>query len=260
MKKTKTSIISVLLLSSLIITSCVNNDNDIDNSNLTNKENVSGDSMSKTTQDYSGEELYASVFFAYGDFARNLSIYQDDIQKYDNGGMVNEQVFNERFSDFVSAVKLKDPSYFEKFKTEIESKDHLRIQNALKDGFPLIYDNLGIMYPELADAVSGVENDPALQEIINKEGDLTEAEMSLLTSKAQAMMEQLSPCSPLVCVGYFALAVHNTVGFTMNVGIYLNYKWWGPKLDQYKKGKSVAIADGDSLMIDVFVNDIAMAP
>ncbi|MEF9479284.1 hypothetical protein ACR1PO_03875 [Chryseobacterium sp. RRHN12] len=261
MRKTKTAILTALLLTSLVITSCVNSngDNEIEN-NSTNKKSLNVGTMSKTIQDYTGEELYASIFFAYGDFAKNLSIYNDDVQKYENGGMVKEELFKERFSKFVSVVKSENPNYFENFKTEIESKDHLRIQNALKDGFPLIYDNLGIMYPELADAVSGVENDPELQDIINKDGDLNEEEMSVLTSKAQAMMEQLSPCSPLVCVGYFAFAIHNTIGLTMNVGIYMNFKWWGPKLEQYNKGKSVAVSGSDPLIIDVFVNDIATAP
>lgn len=245
----------LVLVGSFIFTGCSQQDDNNVSTPITAE--IKSDNQTSNLQRrgnlYSGEELFKSIFFGQGEFAKNISLYNDVFKRYDEGQITNQDIFISRYANFVKTVTKNNPDFFKNFQTNIYSGNPFTVQNALKTGSVEIYNNVSIIAPELANVIASLDSNPEVQTILNKEGDLTPAEQDFLNSQAQEYIEQLIPCGPLVCVAYFALAVHNTIGATVNIGIYLNVKFWGPKLDN-------AITTGeDTLKNEILINDIVTA-
>lgn len=274
MKKFRTKIrtVSVLLSLNLFLASCSNSVNDaLDNlgDNPNKIENTTQGVTSITAQEYSGEELFKSVFFAYGDFAKHISMHHDIIAKISAAPADQHDAFLARFDHFAKAVKENNPIYFEKFKTDILSGDNATIQNAIKYGSISIYENVGILMPELQPVITKLEEDQEIDDMVAAGGEITQDELDILNEKYQRFLSdnyQMEPaaCSwAVACVLYAALAVHNTVALTANlavagaIAVYLGVKWWGPKLDSPKRGKS--LMNQDILKFEMFVQEIADA-
>lgn len=248
--------IALVLLSSFIFVNCSQQD---DNINTSNKDNNS--ILQRSGQIYTGEELFKSIFFGQGEFAKNISMYEDITNQYEQGGMVKESLFLERFDTFVQKVTNTNPTFFNDFQTNINSGNPLVIQESLKTGYSKIYDHMDTLFPELLQVIDSFDGNSEVQAILSKEeSQITVEEQQFLTSKAQEYMALVSPCGPLFCVAYFALAVHNTAALTANIYVYLGYKLWGPKLDSYKGGKNVSFErTADNLKFEVLINDIVTA-
>lgn len=259
--------ISIVLCANLMFSSCVNRSEEILNekSDASVEKTLVNNLSARNAQEFTGEELFSAIFFAYGDFARKISLYDEVIANYDSGKMIDENLFISRYAQFVSDVKASNPNYFNDFKRDINTKDHFVIQNAIKNGSIEIYNHLDAIFPELNTVLSRLDEDPQVQAIYNKEGDITSEEKQLIASKTQEIMAELIPCGPTVCVAYFAFAVHNTAAITANLAaiaaaaIYLGVKLWGPKLESYKQGKVLSVSDSDYLKFEVLINEIATA-
>lgn len=256
MKKQSLKSFFYLLTSSLVFTACSSDMNLDEGVNKSEQKNIN--SINSVQEIYSGKELFKSIFFAYGDFAKKIPMYKESIELMNRSSKEQLDLFDNRFDLFAEQIERQKPSFFDDFKRDIESKDHLVIEKALKYGSLMIYNNVDVLFPELSVVLTKLDDDPEVSRIINKEGDLTEEDIQFVSDKADEMMQVLSPCGPTVCVAYFALAIHNTVGLTMNVGVYLAIKWWGPKLDSPKKSKIIDNPHSN-LQFEMFVNEIAMA-
>lgn len=280
MKKIRTNFrtISVLLSLNLFLASCSNGidsalDN-LDDANNKKTENTSNNIMSRNVQKYSGEELFQSIFFAYGDFSKNISMHRDIISKIELAPAEQKQAFIKRFNNFVNNVKTKNPSYFENFKSDILSGDNTTIQTAIGYGSISIYENIAVIMPEIQPVLDKLEQDKQLESIVAS-GEISQQDFDSLNEKYQQFLSenyQMQPegCSwAVACVIYAALAVHNTVALTTNIAaagaiaVYLGVKWWGPKLTSPKQQGGGPIPkmkyDEDLLKFEIFIQEIADA-
>lgn len=282
MKKIRTNFrtVSTLLSLNLFLASCSSGiDNALDNlGDATNKktENTSSNIMSRDVQKYSGEELFQSIFFAYGDFSKNISMHQDIIAKIEVAPTEQKQAFIKRFNNFANNIKTKNPSYFENFKRDILSGDNTTIQNAIGTGSISIYENIGVIMPEIQPVLDKLEQDEQLESIVAS-GEISQQDFDSLNEKYQKFLSenyQMQPegCSwAVACVIYAALAIHNTVALTANIAaagaiaVYLGVKWWGPKLTSPKQSGAgpgpipKVKYDEDLLKFEIFIQEIADA-
>ncbi|MEJ5049614.1 hypothetical protein WH221_07225 [Chryseobacterium culicis] len=275
MKRFRTNLrtVSVLLTLNVFLASCSNSiDDALGNSpeNSKTEKNLNGVS-SKMAQEYSGEELFEGIFFAYGDFAKNIESHKEIVEKVNAAPADQKDLFNKRFSNFVKSVKTKDADYFENFKKEILSGDNSNIQNAIKNGSIHIYENVAIILPEFQPIMDKLEQDEELQNMVAEGGEISPEDLKNLNVKYQKFLAQnydveAIPCSwAVACFYYAALAIHNTVAVTANlavagaVAIYLGVTWWGPKLTSPRKGKSISVMNEDYLKFELFVQEIADA-
>ncbi|WP_454045219.1 hypothetical protein [Chryseobacterium sp. Marseille-Q8038] len=275
MKRFRTNLrtVSVLLTLNVFLASCSNSiDDALGNSpeNSKTEKNLNGIS-SKMAQEYSGEELFEGIFFAYGDFAKNIESHKEIVEKVNAAPADQKDLFNKRFSNFVKSVKTKDADYFENFKKEILSGDNSNIQNAIKNGSIHIYENVAIILPEFQPIMDKLEQDEELQNMVAEGGEISQEDLKNLNVKYQKFLAQnydveAIPCSwAVACFYYAALAIHNTVAVTANlavagaVAIYLGVTWWGPKLTSPRKGKSISVMNEDYLKFELFVQEIADA-
>ncbi|MCD9618827.1 hypothetical protein [Chryseobacterium gleum] len=275
MKRFRTNLrtISVLLTLNLFLASCSNSiDDALGNSTENSKiEKGSNGLSSKMAQEYSGEELFEGIFFAYGDFAKNIPSHKEIVEKINAAPADQKELFNERFSNFVKSVKTKDADYFDNFKKDILSADNSNIQNAIKNGSIHIYENVAVILPEFQPIMDKLEQDEELQNMVAEGGEISQEDLNNLNVKYQKFLAEnydveMTPCSwAVACFYYAALAVHNTVAVTANlaiagaVAIYLGVTWWGPKLTSPKKGKSLSVMNEDYLKFELFVQEISDA-
>lgn len=187
-----------------------------------------------------------------------------------------KKLFESRFKKFVSKIKSKDSNYFENFRLEILSGDNIRIQDAIKVGSISIYENLDVILPEFQSLMKKIESDKLIQDMANKDGEITQKDLELLDEKYEKFLmednlnEELATCSwAVACVYYAALAVHNTVAVTANlaiagaVAVYLAVKLWGPKsIEHIDNIASYHIVDSnnkDYLKFQLFIQEISNA-
>ncbi|WP_123867191.1 hypothetical protein [Flavobacterium oreochromis] len=251
---------STVLSVCLLMSSCSNVERVFDDNTTTNEL-----SSSTLMKNYSGEELFSSIFFAYGGFANNLSLYKDNSGKLDQSSydFKNVKLFKERFNSFVTEVKKSDPSYFNKFKQQILSHDFVTVQNAIKYGSIKLYENITIIMPEAKSLISSIEKDLEGSDILNEKGEIDPKKIEQKKNNfiETAKIESVNSEACLAEVLYFAVAVHNTAAITANlaivgaVAVYLGVKFWGPKI------KSAAFEESEfsNLQADILVKDIVEA-
>jgi hypothetical protein len=213
---------------------------------------------------YTGKDLYKSVFFAYGDFASKIDTYNGNVSSLENLSTTQKTEFEQSVSNLMKSIELSNPNFFNDFKKAISSKNHLKIENAIKDGGEQLYNHLEVLYPNFDKVIDKVKEDYESGKIItdgkidkrklefNSDEYLSLLNENMITSKSNKAMA----CSwVLVCVAYFVLAVHNQVALTFNVAaaatvavaVAIKVKIKVDKIDDSE----------DELAFEILVNDIA---
>ncbi len=242
--------IALFLIIGILFVNCTQQDDQ----NLAPNNNDLSATLQQSETVYSGEELFKAIFFAQGEFAKNISMHEETIKQSEQGNTMNEGLFLERYENFVKAVIEKNPNFFTNFQKDMYSGNPFVVENALKAGGEQIAENLDVIMPEIRNVIQNLEKNPEVQKILAKKGTLTPAEKELLNESAQAIINEKAVCGPWFCgfAIHFALLVQNTVGLSAN--IYLYFALWGPKLDSYKH-QSHSESESD-LRNEILISDI----
>lgn len=248
-KITQNPFFITLLVFSFLFTSCNYSDDSLFTSNDYNK--------------FSGKELYKSIFFANGEFAKKIDSYKSNVTAFNNMTVEQKNEFNKNFSLLVDKIEENNPSFFENFKSNLLSKDHQKVQNAIIEGGKKMYESLEIIYPNIDNLYQKFETDYLSGDILNEEGEI---DIEKIEDKKDEYAEILNhnmissdsevaaaPCSwAVVCVAYFVLAVHNTAAVTALVVAVAAVK--------IKVGVEVGLAgkssDSDLLEFEMLVDEI----
>jgi len=240
--------IALLLILGIVFANCTQQDDQ----NLSPNNNDLSATLQQSETVYSGEELFKAIFFAQGEFAKNISMYEEAIKQSEEGNKMNEKLFLERYENFVKEVTEKNPNFFTNFQKDMYSGNPFDVDNALKAGEEQIAENLDVIMPEIRTVIQNLEKNPEVLKIVAKKGTLTPAEKELINESAQAIINEKVACGPWFCayVWHFAIAFQNTVGLSANIYLYFNL--WGPKLDNYKNSSD----NGADLKNEILINDI----
>jgi hypothetical protein len=98
--------------------------------------------VKKETQkeiDFSGEELFAAIYFGYGTFSKNVLKFNSPTIKKDLQLKINQ---------LTERVRTTDSLFFLKFKRNITSANHLLIQQEIQNGNDVLKKNKFIFYPK----------------------------------------------------------------------------------------------------------------
>ncbi|MEZ0184128.1 hypothetical protein AB9T89_17920 [Flavobacterium oncorhynchi] len=108
--------------------------------------NCSEDDSSKqketTLHNFTGKELFKGILFAKGDVAEILTPIKQSYSYYEINH-VDEDQKNESdniINDLINSIENKNPNYYDSFKKNITSKNHLKIRETLINSSQLIYD------------------------------------------------------------------------------------------------------------------------
>lgn len=260
--------LATLLSLTVLFASC---SSDLDTSSRNSTSNALNSAVNGTAlraaQSYSGEELFKSLYFAYGDFAKNIPSYREMVQIIEEAPADQHEIFNERYARFAAAVMESDPEFFGKFKEGVLSGNQALIRDTFVSGADVIYKHIEIISPELVPLMNEFENDEELVALSERGTDITQEDIDYINTKYQRFLSEnyqleVMACSwAIVCVAYFALGVHNTVGATVNIAavaaVYFKVALWGPKLDSHKKGKVISQSvEKNTLQFEMFIQEI----
>jgi len=210
-----------------------------------------------------GSDLFKSVMFGTGDFAKKVSSLKASNARYEQLSYKDKTEIDARITLLIQAIEKNDPEFFTVFKKRLTSKDHAEVKEAIKMASLGIADNIEIILPGFteklkprieADMKNGsMLTDNAIDQKKLKD-KIDEYKNIIQTNNGQGEAE-VAPCSwAVACVAYFAVAVHNTLAVTANVGVALAvWKYVGiwsaaPTTDEQSQ-----------LQLEIMVNDIVTA-
>lgn len=250
-KKIFSVVLAVAFISGSLI-SCQNDENSsVDNSNSKNQ--------------LTGEQLFKSVMFGTGEFAKTVPTLAEVNNKYASITPEQKIQIESRIDELVSSIKTENSSFFNDFKMQIVSGNHNEIKNALESASIEIADRLEILVPGFNKIKSTIEQDIAQGNFITDKKidskrieEKSEEYTNLLKENFVSTPEEsLAPCSwAVVCVAYFAVAVHNTAAVTANIAVALNvWKW----LAITSSDSVESNLNKNSLQVEILINELAQA-
>lgn len=179
-------------------------------------------------KNYSGENLFRSVFFAEGDFAKKIGMLKEMSELLESTEAKERLEFNTKVDALFVKIRQENPHFFENFKDKITSGNHFLIQDALNSGSLEIRKNLNIFDPNLEAYVAYIEQDIKSKNIKTEqdiENYLIESQPEMIHKKSMEknLISENSSNEPIVsyslvwAVGvavYFVAAFHNSVAVT----------------------------------------------
>lgn len=214
-----------------------------------------------SVNDYTGEELFKAVIFANGEFASAIPTYADLVNEQRKFSIDDQQELDKKMEEMIISIQKEDPNFFDNFKTKIVSHDHLQIDEAFKIASIEISERMEILIPGFSKVEPLIQQDVA-DGNFETAGNLDPTKIQDKSDEYAKLLQDnnvvsAAPCSwAVACVAYFALAVHNTVGATVNIAAAINvyvwkaYKFWGAA-DPYSMQTH--------LQYETLVNEIASA-
>jgi hypothetical protein len=228
----------------------------------------------ESVPDFSGEEIFAGVFFSSGEFAKKIPSYRDNVNALETMNPEQKAAYDKSLAELLNAIKTKNPEFFTYFKTSVMSKDHQVIEKAIINGGKEIYANIKILYPNFEQLFERIESDYKSGEIVT-DGKVDKKKIetkkdeyfglvkeNMISSKSGK--QELVPCTfALVCVAYFVLAVHNQVALTFNVAAALTVAVAVAATvtvavtEEEAARTGVANGDSDLLALEILVDELA---
>ena len=239
---------------------------------------------------YSGDKIFLSIFFGYGELAGELNLLHDKFSIIENLNKEEIIELEKLLLNMTSQISNRNPGFFKLFKQEIISNDHSRISLILDEAERMFLENLDALQPGLKEKVFQIE-----QDIIKKRLSFENAEdinnyISSINSDLESELlaenmitpktvsEGLGAASIFAAVAaavYFVLAAHNAVA--VSVLVYAAGAFWGPDLDTTSGGGgeddiedffeevpeegadyyTKGFVDGDILRTEMLINEIA---
>jgi len=209
-----------------------------------------------------GSDLFKSVMFGTGDFAKQIPSLKASNERYEQLSYQDKRETDARINQLIQVIEKNDPEFFNLFKKRLISKDHAEVKEAIRMASLGIADNIEIILPGFTEKLkprieADVQNGSMLTDNAvdqNKlKSKIDEYKNIIQTNSGQDGAE--APCTlGIACVVYFAVAAHNTLAVTANVAVALSvWKYAGfwsaaPTTDEQSQ-----------LQLEIMVNDIITA-
>lgn len=210
--------------------------------------------------EHSGEELFTAVFFAYGDVALQLSTQRKTNEKLQSLPDDAREDYTQRINLYVKYISESDPDFFKKFKSDMDSKNHNRIRNALDDGAQMVVQHFDKVFPELQPLVEKVKEDVQNEsfttngelDILKVEKKRVEYERLLENNMLSTNGRKMACTIGLACAVYLVLAVHEYVAITLAAAVAI-MTWVYIAFGEFP----IVIARGtDPLQIEMMVDEM----
>jgi hypothetical protein len=232
--------------------------------------NTYNDSLIPQRAEFSGEELFKSIYFGEGEFAKN-------IVQLEKIAVINEQIsdenrkeFDQKTSELISSIKKSNPTFFNDFKMNISSANHQNIQLWINKGGYELGKTLSIIFPEIEktqrkvkqDLDKGRFNPNDFESVLEYEKELISymknknyeglIEKNMITGEGA---EIGFPVWAIALAVYFAVVVHNSAAVTAL--IYFKVAFWGPKFAHYAKHEKSSNQIKIGMSTEILINEIA---
>lgn len=123
-------------------------------------------------ENLSGEELFKSIIFADGKITKNLEQLEPVRKQIENFSAEETFIFNNFKKDVIEFIKADEPSFFDKFKSQVTSTNSKDVSQAIVEGSHKLYS-----YAKLDLKRQGIEIDKYSKFYVN-DLDLTTQDIS----------------------------------------------------------------------------------
>ena len=232
--------------------------------------NTYNDSLIPQRAEFSGEELFKSINFGEGEFAKN-------IVQLEKIAVINEQISDEDRKEFdiktnelISSIKESNPTFFNEFKMNISSANHQNIQLWINKGGYELGKKLSIIFPEIEEIQRKVKQDLEKGKFNpNDFESVEEYEKGLIShmkdKKYEGLLEKNMitgesavagfPVWAVALAVYFVVVVHNAAAVTAL--IYYKIAFWGSAELTEERGEKKSNENGIGLSSEILINEIA---
>lgn len=100
-----------------------------------------------TIQTFTGEELFGSIFFLQGNAVNKIShlkSMKDEIDLSTAGDL--KEALSTVKNDIIDIISKSDASFFSRFQSDVQSGNHLKIENAIKYGLAELQEASKLLY------------------------------------------------------------------------------------------------------------------
>jgi hypothetical protein len=175
---------------------------------------------------YSGEDLYRGIFLMQGEVADQISIFKKIKTEFPfEKDAVAMEEFNNIVDEVILILKNDNPGFFEKFKSQIQSGDHLQVKEVLDQGAEMLH--YGLLKSPTVSAyyqqALNLSREIDVEGLIDAEGKLNHEKMNEIDALIKKKIEQQSvaraqACSLVaVCVAWIYLAVVHGIAVGVSV-------------------------------------------
>ncbi len=124
---------SLVMASLILLTSCTD-ENTFDNRN--------------ETVNFNGKELFKGIFFATGTLAEKVPSISNSYSYFELNKISDEQKndYHLKMNEILVEIEKENPNYFKNFKSIIQTKNQLKIKNALREGSRVLFESAINLY------------------------------------------------------------------------------------------------------------------
>ncbi len=110
----------------------------------------------ETRSSLSGQEYFKGIFFGIGNFGDKLNYHSQVNETYHSLDENLKNEINQKIDLMIVKIQEQNFNFFETFRSEIVSKDPIRVRDAIGNASKLIYEYINILYPNTRKAIDDV--------------------------------------------------------------------------------------------------------
>lgn len=213
---------------------------------------------STSSQNYSGEDLFKGIFFAKGAVAEKLPTIKNS-RSYFQINELQEKTNNaddSKMDELMDEIEVRHPNFYGNLQSSIDTKNHLIIEEALKNAADVIYETATELYlsQEVKDEFNNIVADFDINDCLKEDGSL---DYKMLNSHLQGSLEneEVDPqaLGIILVAAAYILVVH-AVGVMTYVGVAWAVEYYAA-VDREKAVSRGNLTD-DDLVIERLIEDL----
>ncbi len=208
---------------------------------------------SSSNKSLTGKQLFNEIYFGS---SNNLNLdYVEKMQYYYSLNKIDSSKIKPDLDKIVNKIEELNPSFFENFKTNLNSKDLYLIDDELKKGSKVMKSAI-LKIPEMRDALllgEKLAKEVNIEQFINGDGDINFKSLNNYLSENYG--EEVAACGPTFCVAAVYLVVVQSAAAALNVAAFVFCYYW-VKNNCKEKLQNAGIENITTLEREKIVNQI----
>lgn len=199
----------------------------------------------------------------FGDVQKSSLSYVNDLISI-RGKFSDQQLEEVKFieSQLISTIEKHSPTYFDEFYSQISSKNHLQIEEALENGTSKMKEAI-LNSPELAEYFLLGEKLAAeidIAKFTNSKGTVNIEALTAFAKEELSTMQEELICGPTFCVAAVYIAVAISVAAVVNYAGGVNVSLWFNVATEVNAVNGVQGGGSlkSELTKDIFIDEIAI--
>lgn len=216
------------------------------------------------TVNFNGKELFKGIFFATGTVAETVPSISNSFSYFELNKISDEQKsdYNSKMNKILVEIEKENPNYFKDFKSIIQTKNQLEIENALREGSRVLFESAINLYltKEQKNEIDGIVANIDIEDFRNVDGSINYENLKAeLEKNNEFQLNEQGMCwfaGVVFVAAAYVLVVHAAAAMT-----YVAVAWVGEYYAAIDQEKTVTRDDEiqeQALKSEILINDLAL--